>query len=60
MLSYTVRRVLIMIATLFVISFVTFIIIKLPPGDFLSNQIEELKSQGDKSADEKADEKAKS
>jgi peptide/nickel transport system permease protein len=54
MLNYTVRRVLIMIATLFVISFVTFMIIKLPPGDFLSNQIDELRSQGDKAAEEKA------
>ena len=39
MLAYTVRRILIMIPTLLVISFITFSIIKLPPGDFLSNQI---------------------
>ena len=50
MLSYTVRRVLVMFVTLFAISFVTFAIIKLPPGDYLSNQIAELKSQGDKAA----------
>ncbi len=50
MLTYTVRRLLIMIPTLLVISLVTFIIIKLPPGDFLSNQIAELRSQGDKAA----------
>jgi peptide/nickel transport system permease protein len=55
MLSYTVRRVLIMIATLFVISFVSFTIIKLPPGDFLTNQINELKSQGDNAALEKVE-----
>ena len=55
MLSYTVRRVLIMIATLFVISFVSFTIIKLPPGDFLTNQIVELKSQGDNAALEKVE-----
>ena len=55
MLRYTIHRVLIMIPTLLVISFVTFSIIKLPPGDFLSNQIAELQSQGDKAALEKVD-----
>ena len=55
MLTYTVRRLLIMIPTLLVISFVTFIIIKLPPGDFLSNQIAELRSQGDKAALERVE-----
>jgi len=54
-LSYTVRRLLIMIPTLLVISFVTFSIIKLPPGDFLSNQIAELRSQGDNAALEKVE-----
>jgi len=38
-----------------VISLVTFSIIKLPPGDFLSNQIAELRSQGDKAALERVD-----
>jgi peptide/nickel transport system permease protein len=55
MLTYTIRRLLIMIPTLLVISFITFTIIKLPPGDYLSNQIAELKSQGDKAALEKID-----
>ncbi|MBI1942372.1 MAG: ABC transporter permease [Betaproteobacteria bacterium] len=55
MLTYTIRRILIMIPTLLVISFVTFAIIKLPPGDFLSNQIAELKSQGDSAALEKVE-----
>jgi peptide/nickel transport system permease protein len=55
MLTYTLRRLLIMIPTLLVISLVTFSIIKLPPGDFLSNQIAELRSQGDKAALERVD-----
>jgi peptide/nickel transport system permease protein len=55
MLRYTLRRILIMLPTLLVISFVTFVIIQLPPGDFLSNQIAELKSQGDTAAFEKAE-----
>ena len=55
MLTYTIRRLLIMIPTLLVISFVTFAIIKLPPGDFLTNQIAELRSQGDKAALERVE-----
>lgn len=53
MLKYTLQRILILIPTLIVISLVTFAIIKLPPGDFLSNRIDELKSQGDTAALEK-------
>lgn len=53
MLSYTVRRILIMIPTLLVISFLTFTIIRLPPGDYLSNRIAELQSEGDTAALEK-------
>ncbi|CAN0237379.1 unnamed protein product, partial [Phaeothamnion confervicola] len=53
MLKYTLNRILILIPTLIVISLVTFTIIQLPPGDFLSNQIDELKSQGDTAALEK-------
>src|SRR5256885_17072739 len=55
MLRYTLHRLLVMIPTLLVISFLTFAILKLPPGDFLSNQIAELKSQGDSAALEKVD-----
>jgi len=55
MLTYTIRRLLIMIPTLLVISLVTFSIIKLPPGDFLSNRIAELRSQGDKAALERVE-----
>ncbi len=47
MAVYVIRRLLAMIPTLLVISFLTFVIIELPPGDYLSNQIEQLKSQGE-------------
>ena len=50
MLAYIVRRTLTMIPTLLIISFLTFLIIELPPGDFLSNQIAQLKMQGEESA----------
>ncbi|WP_439817127.1 ABC transporter permease [Zavarzinia sp. CC-PAN008] len=54
MLAYTVRRLLVMIPTLVAISLITFIVIQLPPGDFLTNQIMELQAQGDPAAEEKA------
>ncbi|MEM9223634.1 MAG: ABC transporter permease [Pseudomonadota bacterium] len=47
MMTYVVRRFLGMIPTLFVISFLIFLIIELPPGDYLSNQMEQLRAQGE-------------
>lgn len=55
MFTYFIHRVLIMIPTLLAISVLVFIIIQLPPGDYLSNQIQELKSQGDTAALAKAE-----
>ncbi|MEQ8246903.1 MAG: ABC transporter permease [Alphaproteobacteria bacterium] len=53
MFTYLVQRLLIMIPTLLVISFLVFVIIQLPPGDFLSNRLMELQSQGDSAAAER-------
>ncbi|MFC3674012.1 ABC transporter permease [Ferrovibrio xuzhouensis] len=50
MLMYLARRLLLMIPTLLVISLLIFVIIKLPPGDYLSNQLAELRAQGEASA----------
>jgi peptide/nickel transport system permease protein len=47
MLAYTAHRILIMIPTLLAISFVVFVIIQLPPGDYLETYIAELQSQGE-------------
>ncbi len=47
MISYVLRRTLGMIPTLGVISFLIFLIIELPPGDYLTNQIEQLRAQGE-------------
>lgn len=47
MLAYVVKRVLGMIPTLIVISFLTFLIIELPAGDYLSNQIDQLRASGE-------------
>ena len=47
MLTFLARRLVYMVITLFVISIVSFIIIQLPPGDFLTSYIARLEEQGD-------------
>ena len=47
MLGYILRRIGIMIPTLFIISIISFVVIELPPGDFLSSYVMTLRSQGD-------------
>ena len=47
MLKYLAKRILLMIPTLVVISMLVFIIIQLPPGDYLESYIAELESQGE-------------
>jgi peptide/nickel transport system permease protein len=47
MLAYLIRRILYMIPTLFAISLVAFIIIQLPPGDYLTTLVASLASQGE-------------
>jgi ABC-type dipeptide/oligopeptide/nickel transport system permease component len=49
---YIGRRLLIMIPTLLIISVVTFFIIQLPPGDFLTVRILELQLEGNDQAEE--------
>ena len=49
MLRYLVQRLIVMIPTLVAISILTFIIIQLPPGDYLSNQVAELRARGEES-----------
>lgn len=47
MIGYILRRIGIMIPTLFVISIISFAVIQLPPGDFLSSYVAQLSAQGD-------------
>ncbi len=49
MINYIAQRLLIMVPTLVGISLITFIIIQLPPGDFLSTMIAECEAQGESS-----------
>ena len=48
MVRYVIQRLLIMIPTLIAISAIVFILIQLPPGDYLDSYIAELQSQGEK------------
>jgi peptide/nickel transport system permease protein len=47
MLSYIIRRILLMVPTVIAISIVVFIIIQLPPGDYLDSLASGLASQGE-------------
>ncbi|HRJ42021.1 MAG: ABC transporter permease [Caldilineaceae bacterium] len=47
MLLYILRRVFYMVPTLIVISIISFVIIQLPPGDYLTTYVAELVSQGE-------------
>jgi peptide/nickel transport system permease protein len=50
-LSYIARRVMYMVIMLVLVSFVSFLIIELPPGDFLTQKLQELQARGDRSAE---------
>jgi peptide/nickel transport system permease protein len=45
MLTYIIRRIILMIPTVFLISVIAFVVIQAPPGDFLTSQIEQLEQQ---------------
>jgi len=47
MFRYVIQRLLLMIPTLFLISVVTFVIIQLPPGNYLDTLISELRAAGE-------------
>lgn len=47
MLSYIFRRILYMIPTLIAISMVSFIVIQLPPGDYLTSMVAGMAEQGE-------------
>ncbi len=55
MFYFLVRRLAVMVPTLFVISALIFIIIQLPPGDYLSTLVSELEAQGENVDQEKLD-----
>ncbi len=54
-LRYAVYRAITMLLTLLVVSVLVFVIINLPPGDYLSNQIAELRATGQEEGVAKAE-----
>ena len=46
MLTFVVRRVLLAVLTIWVISALSFVIIQLPPGDFVTTYIAQLSASG--------------
>lgn len=44
--EYIIRRIFLMVPTIFVISVISFVIIQLPPGDFLTSYVASLESSG--------------
>ncbi len=51
MLAYIVRRLLTIIPMFLVLSFVIFLVIELPPGDYVSSQIDRLSQMGSAAAE---------
>ena len=47
MYRFILRRILLMIPTLFALSIISFIIIQAPPGDFVDSYVARLRAQGD-------------
>jgi peptide/nickel transport system permease protein len=47
MAQYLIRRVLVVLPTLVVISIISFVIIQLPPGDYLTSYVAQLTASGD-------------
>lgn len=55
MLRYAAERLILMAFALFIIAALIFLVIQLPPGDYLSNEIVQLKAQGDATGAAKAE-----
>ncbi|NBD35939.1 MAG: ABC transporter permease subunit [Chloroflexi bacterium] len=56
MLTYIGRRLVYSFIMLVLVSFVSFIIIELPPGDYLTQKLQELQARGDRSAEMRIEE----
>lgn len=56
MATYIFRRLVYAAIMVVLVSFVSFVIIELPPGDFLTQKIEQLRARGDRSAESRIEE----
>lgn len=55
MLNYLLRRIGYALIMIVLVSFASFIIIELPPGDFLTQKVEQLRARGDRSAEQQVE-----
>lgn len=46
MLKYLARRLIFMILTVWIITIIAFVVIQIPPGDYVTNMVAEMMSQG--------------
>src|SRR5687768_18280920 len=51
MINYIVRRIGYALVMIVLVSFVSFLLIQLPPGDFLDQKLAQLRARGDRSAE---------
>jgi peptide/nickel transport system permease protein len=56
MLGYVIRRLGYAVIMVGLVSFVSFAIIELPPGDFLTQKLAQLRARGDRSAEDRIEE----
>jgi peptide/nickel transport system permease protein len=56
MLNFIIRRLMYTVVLTILISFISFVMIELPPGDYLTIKIEQLRNRGDRSAENRVEE----
>ncbi len=56
MVNYIIRRLLYTAVLTIVVSFLSFVMMKLPPGDFLTQKMQQLQARGDRSAEVRMEE----
>lgn len=56
MVNYILRRLIYTVILTILVSFIAFVIIELPPGDFLTQKLEQLRARGDRSAEARIEE----
>ena len=54
MLVYIIRRILMLIPILFLVSFIAFFVIELPPGDWVTTYVAQLRASGIEMSDQEA------
>jgi peptide/nickel transport system permease protein len=56
MLNYIIRRLMYAVVMIVLVGFTSFVIMELPPGDYLTQKIEQLRARGDRSAENRIEE----